>query len=86
MKHPKKRTDVSVRIVDGETVVLDRRHGLIHQLNQTASFIWERCDGDFTGNEIASQLVEAFDLDVYTAVIDVRNVVEQLRALKLLEP
>ena len=74
-----------VRAVDGETVVLDRRGGLIHQLNQTASYIWDRCDGKFTVGEIANQLAEAFDLDPKTATKDTLVTIGQLQGLNLLE-
>ena len=82
---PKRRTDVTVRVIAGETVILDRRGGLIHQLNQTASYIWDRCDGRSKVAEIADQLTEAFDLDPKTAAKDTVVTVVQLQRLDLLE-
>lgn len=84
--YPKRRSDVSVRVVEGETVVLDRQGELIHQLNQTASSIWDRCDGESTLEEIANRLAEAFDVDSEAAARDVASVVGQLHSLNLLEP
>jgi PqqD family protein of HPr-rel-A system len=72
--------------VDGETVVFDRHHGLIHQLNPTAHYIWERCDGHATVADIAQQLAEAFGVDLKTAADDVAALVAQLHTLELLEP
>src|SRR5215475_8639255 len=83
--YPKRRSGVHVRIVEGETVILDRREGLIHQLNRTASYVWDRCDGQSTLVDIGQQLVATFDVDANTAVDDVAAVVEQLRRLNLIE-
>ena len=83
--HPKRRVDVNVRMVDGEVVVLDRQSDLIHQLNHTASYIWDRCDGQSTVAEIANQLAEAFHVDADTAVQDVAITIGQLQSLGLLE-
>ncbi len=84
--YPKRRSDVNVRVVDGETVVLDRQAGLIHQLHQTASFVWDQCDGESTIPEIADQLAEVYEIDSETAARDVVSVVGQLHSLNLLEP
>lgn len=84
--HPKRRVDVNVRMVDGEVVVLDRQSDLIHQLNHTASYIWDRCDGHSTVAEIAQQLAAAFDVDAHTAVQDVETTIRQLHGLGLLDP
>jgi hypothetical protein len=83
--HPKRRVDVNVRMVDGEVVVLDRQSDLIHQLNHTASYIWDRCDGQSTVAEIANQLAAAFHVDADTAVLDVATTIRQLHSLGLLE-
>jgi hypothetical protein len=82
---PKQRSGVNVRIVDGEMVILDREGGLIHQLNRTARYIWDLCDGRSTLVEISQELVEAFDVNPKTAADDVAAVVEQLGRLNLLE-
>jgi PqqD family protein of HPr-rel-A system len=77
---------VSARLVEGETVVLDRASDLVHQLNQTASFIWARCDGHSTARDIADQLTDAFDVDRETAETAVMATLKQLETLGLLDP
>ena len=56
------RDDLQVRQVGDELVILDRRSGLIHQLNGTARYIWNRCDGNAGVEEIASSLAEEYGL------------------------
>lgn len=82
---PRRRSDVRARYIQGEVVVLDRRADLVHQLNQTAGFIWERCDGRTTPQDIADQLVEAFAVDAGTAAASVTAALQQLEQLDLLE-
>lgn len=75
-----------VRVVAGETLILDRHQQLIHQLNQTASYIWDRCDGTATVAAIADQLAQAFDVEPTRAAQDVAALVCQLQQVGLLEP
>jgi coenzyme PQQ synthesis protein D (PqqD) len=82
---PKRRLDLRARLIDGEAVILDRQAGLVHQLNPTASYVWERCDGHATVTDIAQQLAHAFDVDLTVATHDVRVLVRQLQDLHLLE-
>ena len=82
---PRRRADLRTRVVDGETVVLDRREEFVHQFNQTASYIWECCDGLRTPEEIARALCETFAVDVSTARRDVLAVIERLEKAKLLD-
>jgi len=58
---------------------------LIHQLNQTANFVWEHCDGQSPIHEIANQLIEIYDVDPKIALNDVTEAVRRLRELELLE-
>ena len=85
VERPKRRSDVNSRLIDGETVVLDRSANRIHQLNQTASFIWDRCDGARSAREIADQLVEAFEVDRQTAETSVKMTLQQFEQLGLLD-
>ena len=81
---PKRRPDIQTRVVDGATVVLEREE-FVHQFNKTASYIWDRCNGHRTPDEITYELCEVFDVDFPTARKDVLATVEQLRRAKLLE-
>jgi hypothetical protein len=82
---PLKRSDLNVRMVDGETLVLDLKSGLIHQLNPTANVVWEQCDGQSSIDEIAHHLLQLYEVDEKTAVKDVMEAVERLRELGLME-
>ena len=84
--YPKQRSDVRVCLVEEEMIVFDRCCGLIHQLNPTARYIWERCDGTATIADIAQHLAEAFGVDPQTAAADVVALIEQLHTLELLAP
>ncbi len=83
---PQKRFNVNVRVVDGEIVVLDRQHGKVHKLNETATFVWGRCDGRSTVAKIADQYCKTFDVNPETAARDALAIVAQLQKLNLLEP
>jgi hypothetical protein len=82
---PKKRTDVNARNIEGEVVILDRRNGAIHQLNQTAAFVWDLCNGDTSLEAIAARLTEAFEIDLDAARRDVGTTLDTLNAIGLLE-
>jgi len=79
----KRRPDVRTRLVDGELVVLDRERDLIHQLNKTATYIWQQCDGQHTAATIAGQVCEAFEVDEPTALKDVFDILTRLQNLDL---
>jgi hypothetical protein len=82
---PRRRADVQARDLDGETLVLDRAGGLIHQLNGTATFVWTRCTGDHSLVDIARDLADTFDVEPETAAHDVETTVAQFRTLKLVD-
>lgn len=71
--------------VEGETVVLDKNAGLIHQLNPTASEIWLACDGKRTEEDIARVIAEKYDVEIEIARADVVSVLEQLKEQKLIQ-
>jgi len=81
--YPRRRAGVRARAIDAEMVMLDRQRQLVHQLNETASYIWDRCDGEHTVTAIARELTRAFDVGLETAERDVAATVRQLEAVGL---
>lgn len=82
---PKANPDLEVRTVEDEKVILNRDGEHIHQLNLTASFVWDRCDGSHDVTQIADELAEAFGVDSDLTLKDVSDVVLQFSQLGLLE-
>jgi len=80
----RKRLDaVMVREVDPELLLLDTESDQIHQLNQTASFIWRRCEEVGSVEELAALVAAEFDVGQDAILKDVIEMLDKLRALNL---
>lgn len=79
------RTDVQMREIGGEWVVLDRSNELIHQLNQSAGFVWKCCDGSTDAQEIAARMAEEYGISTDLALQDVLAVLKKFTELGLLK-
>lgn len=66
-------------------VVLDRRNELIHQLNQSAGFVWKCCDGHSDATDIAARLSNEYGVDVNQAQQDVLAALKKFEELGLLD-
>jgi Coenzyme PQQ synthesis protein D (PqqD) len=84
-ERPRQRQDLSTRTVDDETIILDRATNQVHQLNTTASFVWQRCDGRHTSLDVADELRAAFDVDAATASEAVGEALRRFAELGLLD-
>ena len=83
--YPKRRSDLNHRTINGETLILNREEKRLHQLNPTASFIWDCCDGNSNIDAIIDRLTRAYEVDASTARKDVETVLLNLRTSNLLE-
>ena len=83
--YPKRRSDLNYRKIDGETLILNRVEKRLHQLNPTASFVWDCCDGSANIAAIIDLLTHAYEVDASTARKDVEAVILNLRNAHLLE-
>lgn len=78
-RYPCQRADAAARIVDGEAVVVTPHDSQVHELNEVATFVWSRCDGRASGQQLVDAVVEAFEVDRADAA---RDVAELLAALE----
>ena len=83
---PQQRADLSVRLVEHEAIILDREANQVHQLNATASLVWQRCDGQHTAVQIAEALTGAVHVDLETARAAVVTALRRFAELGLLRP
>jgi len=79
------RSDLIVREVNGETVILDLSTGHLHTLNATASFVWHQLDGTKTVQDIAHAASQVFDVDIGIAERDVATAIGGMRDQQLLQ-
>ena len=75
---------VMVREVDPEVLLLDTEADQIHQLNQTASFIWRKCEEVGSAEELAALVAAEFDVGQDLILKDVVETLDKLRVLNLL--
>ena len=83
VKH-KRRSDLLTRIVDGEVIILDRAKGLVHQLNATASHVWNAFDEKRSAADIAAELSRRFSDTPETVLNDVHRTIAEFERLELL--
>ncbi len=82
---PRQASQVSVKEIDGQTLVLDRSRDKLHELNTTAGYIWHCCDGKTTVAEIVSATAREFDADPGAVERDVADILGKLAEMCLIE-
>src|SRR5713101_10114468 len=71
----RRRDDLILRRVQQELLLLDTEFKKIHQLNETASFIWDKWEQVPNMVEIAKLLAQKFDVEEDVALNDVSAMV-----------
>ena len=76
--------DTPARTIDGEAIVITPEDSMLHTLNDTATFIWDRADGSRTLESIAEEMLQEFEVDADTLRRDALAFVEDAVRRKLL--
>lgn len=82
---PRQAPQLSVKEIDGQTIVLDRTHGKLHELNATAGFVWRHCDGRASVAQIVAATAREFGTDPAIVERDIAALLRQFSELKLIE-
>jgi hypothetical protein len=77
--------DIIWRRIEEKIVLIGKDGLVIHVLNKTAALIWELCDGSHDDEEIAADLCECFDVLPEEAGVDVRETLNKLVQMGMLE-
>ncbi len=68
---PRALDDLAARAIAGEAVVVTPADSKVHELDEVATFVFERCDGARTGRDLVDLVLETFEVDRPTAERDV---------------
>lgn len=71
------------REIDEETVIISPSDSVMHELNDTGSFLWKHIDGRRSAKELARMLAENYEVGEEVALADTQELLEQLVARKL---
>ena len=90
LARPRQSSRVVSRRVSGEHILVPLASrgaeiDSIFNLNGTGSFIWERIDGEKTGEELANLVAEQFDVAGEQALADCTEFLSQLLEVRAIE-
>jgi hypothetical protein len=76
---------LAARVIGGEAVVVTPGDSQVHELNGTATWLFEACDGRRSGWQLAEALCAAFEVERTEAAEDVAALLERFRDRGLVE-
>jgi hypothetical protein len=71
------------REIDDETVIISPNDSVMHELNDTGSFLWKNIDGKKSAAELAELLVENYEVTPDIALSDAQALLEEMSSRKL---
>jgi len=71
------------REIDDETVIISPNDSVMHELNETGSFVWKNIDGRKSAAELAELLVKNFEVAPDIALSDTQALLEEMSSRKL---
>jgi hypothetical protein len=74
------------REMEDETVIISPADSVMHELNDTGSFLWKNIDGRRSSAELAALLTENFEVSQDIANADTKTLLEELASRKLVIP
>jgi Coenzyme PQQ synthesis protein D (PqqD) len=71
------------REIDDETVIISPNDSVMHELNDTGSFLWKNIDGKKSATELAELLAENYEVTPDVALTDTQSLLEEMSSRKL---
>jgi hypothetical protein len=74
------------REIEEATVIISPTDSVMHELNDTGSFLWKNIDGLKSAAELAGLLAECYEVTPDIALIDTQALLEEMSSRKLVVP
>jgi len=81
---PERNPHLAWRKIDGDTVIISPEDSHVHELNETASLIWQHADGKHSVDDIAKIVSAGYEVALDAARKDVNELIEILSSKGLL--
>jgi hypothetical protein len=78
-----KNPAVAWREIDDETIIISPNDSVMHELNDTGSFLWKNIDGRKSAAELAELLVENYEVTPDVALSDTEALLQEMCSRKL---
>jgi len=72
------------REIDETTVIISPSDSVMHELNDTGSFLWKNIDGYKSAADLAALLAENYEVAPDVALTDTQSLLEEMSSRKLL--
>jgi hypothetical protein len=80
---PVRNPHLAWRQIEGEIVIISPEDSQVHELNETAAFVWMHADGTSSVEEIADALTTEFEVAREAARADISELVGLLAGKRL---
>jgi hypothetical protein len=74
------------REIDEATVIISPTDSVMHELNDTGSFLWKNIDGQRSAAELAGLLAGSYEVAPDVALTDTQALLEEMSSRKLVIP
>src|SRR5947199_7713487 len=81
-----KNPDLAWREIDDATVIISPHDSVMHELNDTGSFLWRNIDGYRSAADLAALLAENYEVTLDIALTDTQSLLEEMASRTLLVP
>ncbi len=71
------------REIDDETVIISPQDSVMHELNDTGSFLWKNIDGRKSAAQLAELLAANYEVTPDAALSDTQALLEEMSSRKL---
>ena len=84
--HWQKNPALAWREIDEATVIISPNESVMHELNDTGSFLWQNIDGHRSAADLAALLADSYEVTPDVALTDTQSLLEEKASKKLLVP
>src|ERR1700730_4696404 len=74
------------REIDEATVIISPTDSVMHELNDTGSFLWKNIDGMRSAADLAGLLAESYEVSPDIALVDTQALLDEMSSRELVVP